>query len=95
MGKKTAVAETENTEASGSTKGKKIILTNKEDGSTIARVDYIQQRFAEGAKRGEIVKELKDKFDHVVPYQIVFAATKPKKAANAEGASEQTAEAAE
>jgi len=39
------------------------------------RVDYIKRRYAEGAKRGEIAKELG------VPYQIVFAATKPKKEA--------------
>lgn len=37
------------------------------------RIDYIRRRFAEGAKRGEIAKELG------VAYQIVFAATKPKK----------------
>jgi len=41
------------------------------------RVDYIKRRFAEGAKRGEIAKELG------VPYQIVFAATKAKKEAAA------------
>jgi hypothetical protein len=42
------------------------------------RVDYIKRRFAEGAKRGEIAKELG------VPYQIVFASTKkPKEAAPA------------
>jgi hypothetical protein len=36
------------------------------------RVDYIKRRFAEGATRGAIAKELG------VPYQIVFAATKKK-----------------
>jgi len=36
------------------------------------RVDYIKRRFKEGAKRGEIAKELG------VPYQIVFASTKKK-----------------
>jgi hypothetical protein len=44
------------------------------------RVDYIKRRFAEGAKRGEIAKELG------VPYQIVFAATKQKKDAAAPAA---------
>jgi len=44
------------------------------------RVDYIKRRFAEGAKRGEIAKELG------VPYQIVFAATKTKKDAAAPAA---------
>ena len=37
------------------------------------RVDYIKRRFAEGATRGVIAKELG------VAYQIVFAATKAKK----------------
>jgi hypothetical protein len=42
------------------------------------RIDYIRRRYAEGAKRGEIAKELG------VAYQIVFAATKkPKEAAPA------------
>ena len=41
------------------------------------RVDYIRRRFAEGAKRGEIAKELG------VAYQIVFAATKEKATAAA------------
>ena len=37
------------------------------------RIDFIRRRFKEGAKRGEIAKELG------VAYQIVFAATKAKK----------------
>jgi hypothetical protein len=37
------------------------------------RIDYIRRRYAEGAKRGEIAKELG------VAYQIVFAATKKPK----------------
>jgi hypothetical protein len=41
------------------------------------RVDYIKRRFAEGAARGLIAKELG------VPYQIVFAATKVKPIAEA------------
>jgi len=41
------------------------------------RIDYIRRRFKEGAKRGEIAKELG------VAYQIVFAATKVKKEAPA------------
>lgn len=40
------------------------------------RIDFIRRRFNEGAKRGEIAKELG------VPYQIVFAATKKKKDAS-------------
>lgn len=47
--------------------GAAIVLENGE-----RRVDYIKRRFAEGAKRGEIAKELG------VAYQIVFAATKKK-----------------
>ena len=46
------------------------------------RIDYIRRRFGEGAKRGEIAKELG------VPYQIVFAATKAKKEAAAPAAAE-------
>jgi hypothetical protein len=46
------------------------------------RIDYIRRRFHEGAKRGEIAKELG------VPYQIVFAATKAKKEAAAPAAAE-------
>jgi hypothetical protein len=41
------------------------------------RIDYIREQFAAGRKRGEIAKELG------VAYQIVFAATKEKKAAEA------------
>ena len=48
--------------------GNKVILEGGE-----ARVDYIKRRFGEGATRGTIAKELG------VAYQIVFAATKPKK----------------
>jgi len=47
--------------------GNKVMLESGE-----ARVDYIKRRFAEGASRGTIAKELG------VPYQIVFAATKKK-----------------
>lgn len=48
--------------------GAAVVLQNGE-----RRIDYIRRRFGEGAKRGEIAKELG------VPYQIVFAATKAKK----------------
>jgi hypothetical protein len=44
------------------------------------RVDYIREQFKAGKKRGEIAKELG------VAYQIVFAATKPAKAAPADAA---------
>jgi hypothetical protein len=57
----------------GATKsGNRVMLASGE-----SRADYIRRRTAEGAKRGEIAKELG------VPYQIVFATTKPKKAAAA------------
>jgi hypothetical protein len=52
--------------------GGAVVLSNGE-----RRSDYIRRRFAEGAKRGEIAKELG------VVYQIVFAATKGKKEAAA------------
>jgi len=48
--------------------GAAVVLANGE-----RRIDYIRRRFGEGAKRGEIAKELG------VAYQIVFAATKAKK----------------
>lgn len=53
--------------------GAAVVLANGE-----RRIDYIRRRFSEGAKRGEIAKELG------VAYQIVFAATKAKKEAPAE-----------
>lgn len=58
-------------QAEGSTvskRGAAVVLSSGE-----RRIDFIRRRFAEGAKRGEIAKELG------VPYQIVFAATKEKK----------------
>lgn len=56
--------------AVGATKeGNVVKLANGE-----RRVDYIKRRFAEGASRGTIAKELG------VPYQIVFASTKKAKA---------------
>ena len=54
------------------------IMITTADGASMRRIDYIRQEFAKGRKRGEIAKELG------VAYQIVFAATKPEKAA-AEG----------
>jgi hypothetical protein len=45
-----------------------------------ARVDYIKRRYAEGIKRGDIARELSEITGVKVPYQIVFAATKPQKA---------------
>lgn len=95
MGKKKEADDTavESTEA-GSTKGKKIILTNVSTGEQIGRADYIKKRFfQDGVKRGEIRKELKELFGHDVQYQIVFAATKTPKAANTDAPA--AAEAAE
>jgi len=60
----------------GATKqGAAVVLSNGE-----RRIDFIRRRFKEGAKRGEIAKELG------VPYQIVFAATKTKKEPEAKAA---------
>jgi len=61
-----AVATTDAAAAAPATKaGSGIVLENGE-----RRIDYIRRRYTEGAKRGEIAKELG------VVYQIVFAATK-------------------
>ncbi len=49
----------------------------EKDGVSVRRVDYIREEFAKGRKRGEIAKELG------VAYQIVFAATKADKPADA------------
>lgn len=66
---KTETADQGTAEAAPVSKqGAAIILESGE-----RRIDYIRRRFYdEGAKRGEIAKELG------VPYQIVFAATKAK-----------------
>ena len=54
--------------------GRAVILSNGEK-----RVDYIRRRYyKDDIKRGAIRKELADKFNHEVAYQIVFAATKEK-----------------
>lgn len=85
MAKKDNTAAVENTEGTAAveapSRGKKVMLTAA-DGTQIARADYIKQRFAElgPQSRSAIRKELKDLFNHDVPYQIVFAATKPAKA---------------
>ncbi len=55
-----------------SSKGRKVMLTDN-----LARVDFIREQYYDKDKtRSEIVKLLKEKFNHEVPYQIVFAATK-------------------
>ena len=68
--------------ATGSTRGRKIMLKGK-DGKEVARVDVIRNLWKDGKgiTRGEIRKHLKDVYNHEVAYQIVFAATKPIKAA--------------
>ena len=72
-----ADAATEGTATTKKVGGAAIMITTAE-GTQMRRIDYIRQEFAKGRKRGEIAKELG------VAYQIVFAATKPEKAA-AEG----------
>ncbi len=55
--------------------GAKVMLTNGE-----ARVDFIKRRFAEGATRSAITKEVNElSGGATVPYQIIFAATKKPK----------------
>ena len=59
-------------EAPKSTRGRSVVLEGGEK-----RADYIRRRFYDDKiKRADIVKELKEKFNHEVPYQIVFQATK-------------------
>ena len=78
----------ENTEAAvegaapAASRGKKVMITDVSTGETFARADWIKARFEELGKkdRSAIVKELAERFGHVVPYQIVFAATKEPKA---------------
>ncbi len=55
--------------------GGKIILRNGEN-----RIDYIKRRFAAGATRSQITKEVSDLSGDKIPYQIIFAATKKPKA---------------
>lgn len=56
--------------------GRKIMLT-LEDGSTVARTEYIRARWAtKEVSRGEIAKEVSTLQGVTVAYQIVFAATK-------------------
>ena len=70
-------------------RGRKIMLTDAK-GNEIARVDVIKDLYHnQGKKRSEIVKILKEEYDHEVKYQIVFAATKPAKdAKDADGEKE-------
>jgi hypothetical protein len=64
--------------------GRSIVLPNGQK-----RADYIRGRFAEGVKRGDIMREVNTMLEEAgrgeekIPYQIVFAATKPKKEAEA------------
>lgn len=60
-------------------KGRKIMLKNPSTGEEVARVDLIKNLFEGGMKRSEIRKHLKEVYNHDIPYQIVFAATKAPK----------------
>lgn len=70
-----APAATEGGAPAAKKAGGAAIMITTPDGAQMRRIDYIRQEFAKGRKRGEIAKELG------VAYQIVFAATKPEKAA--------------
>ena len=74
MGKKTTEVE------AAPSRGRKITITDSK-GKEFFRVDVIKELWNDGngMKRGEIVKVLKEKYDHEVAYQIVFAATKTPK----------------
>jgi len=73
----TEQAATAATEASASGKdGSKVLL---KDGTP--RIDFIRKRWAEKASRAQITKEINERRidgSPVVPYQIVFSATKGK-----------------
>ncbi len=73
-------------------RGRKVFLASGE-----ARVDFIRRRyFEDGAKRGDIARELSELTGQTVPYQIVFAATKKEPVAEGEGDGDgETAEATE
>ncbi len=65
--------------------GRKIMLKDPSTGEQVARVDVIKSLYndGEGKTRSEIRKILAEEYSHEVPYQIVFAATKTPKAAEA------------
>lgn len=86
MGKKTTEVE------AAPSRGRKITITDSK-GKEFFRVDVIKELWddGKGMKRGEIVKILKEKYDHEVAYQIVFAATKTPKAAESTDAKEEAA----
>lgn len=74
-----AAKAAEATEAAAPKQGRAITLPNGEK-----RADYIRNRFAEGVARGDIMREINKMLEEAgrgeekIPYQIVFAATKPK-----------------
>lgn len=99
MAKKDNAAPAEGTTAvegavAAPARGKKVMITPLAGGESVARADWIKARFAElgPQSRSQIKKELAELFGHVVPYQIVFAATKtPKPAAAVTEAPAETA----
>lgn len=83
MGKSTKEVEKK------ASRGRKVMITDSKSGKEEARVDVIKKLWndGEGKTRSEIRDILKEKYNHEVKYQIVFAATKPaKKDADAEAA---------
>lgn len=82
-----AAPKTETAEATAAAEpkqGRAIVLPNGEK-----RADYIRRRYAEGTSRGDIMREINKLLEDAgrgeekIPYQIVFAATKEKKAKTA------------
>jgi hypothetical protein len=70
----TEQATAEVSPTAGTKDGAKVLLA---DGTP--RIDYIKKRWADGASRSQITKEINEKRvagSNVIPYQIVFAATK-------------------
>lgn len=65
-------------EAGAATDDRFKLITHPTTKQRVKRVDFIRERWGQGASRGQITKELNEPgvSDKKVPYQIVFAATK-------------------
>lgn len=72
---KHAEAEVAEGEATEGKKGTNRILLDV-DGEQVARTDYIRKRWAEGAARGVIRKEVSKLQGKEIAFQIIYAATK-------------------
>jgi hypothetical protein len=90
MAKANEMAATVSNQVSGgAAQGRAILLPNG-----MRRVDYIKARWAAGAGRGQIVKELKAMGHENISYQVVFAATKDTKPSGTPAGTQQAPETA-